>query len=313
MNPFLMQKDIPVISDLWKNEVNKYRLWVILFFVGIVTIATLSLISIVLRATGMTDAIITKYMNDYNASVAASKAIDFASAKKAYLISMIIWPSVLFSLVCFSILLSIITIRQSYKQHNFGLISWGAIFIIQFSAFFALINVMNFLFLNKGATMMNGNPGTIFTMIVMFLYIPIWYFANRVSRIRKLFILSIRMEKLKSDPNYQNMQQQMQQFMSNSNNRSPFGFNPRSNNSNFNQNNNKPNTNAVKPNKTPSNNPNVPVQQASNVPAASETDKQLAKLKIGQLREIAKKLYISGYDIMSKQELITSIKKATNK
>ena len=307
MNPFLMQKDIPVISDLWKNEVNKYRLWIILFFAGILIIAALTLIYIILRATGITHDIIQQFMNSFNKNSKISNQITYDKAHLKYWSLMIIWPSIVFAFISLSIILATITIKTAYKHHNFGLISWAAILIIQMCAILALINIFYF-WIGRGVTNVTTSSSNIFYIIVMFLYVPVLYFTNRVSRIRKLFLLSIRMEKLKSDPNYQNMQQQMQQFMNNAGNRSPFGFNP-SNNSNNRSTSNPVNTN------TPTTNKSKPLVKNTpqNGPVLSEADKQLSKLRIAQLREIAKKLYISGYDTMSKQELISSIKKATNK
>ena len=309
MNPFMMQQDIPKIPDLWKNEVNKYRLWIILFFIGIFVISSLSLVSIILNGLGMTGDgnIIKKYMDALNnAGPRGSQLIGYNQARLAFLTSMIIMPTAMLSLVIVSMILSIVTVTKSYKHHNFGKLSWAGIFIIQLSAFFALINIVQF-FIFGGGSSLNDLPGAIYSLVVMFLYIPIWYFANRVSGIRKLFLLSERMEKLKNDPNYQNMKAQMNAFTNGQNQgRSPFGFKPTSN---YNPSNNTKSTSTTK-NKTSANNK---TQNTASTAHVSETDKQLSKLSIKQLRAIAQKLFISGYETMLRPELILSIKRATQK
>lgn len=308
MNPFMMQQDIPKIKDLWKNEVDKYRLWIILFIIGVFSIAILSFVAILLNGLSINTGI-NAYWKIMDANAPKNVTITYEQARLSYLSTMIIVPTFMLLLIITALILFSITIVRSYKTHNFARLSWGSIFIVQLSAFFALINITQFLFMGARSVQLSSNSGSIYSFIIMFLYMPIWFFANRVSNIRKLFLRSEQMEKLKNDPNYQNMMRQMQQLSQNmSNTQSPFGFNPyNQNNTNTTSSKNTTNNAQKKTNKVSSATSHA--QQSTS--KLSEIDKQLAKLTIKQLREIAKKLYIFGYESMSRVDLISSIKRAT--
>jgi len=314
MNPFMMQQNVPNIKDLWKNEVDKYRLWIILFIIGVLSIAILSFVAILLNGLSMQQGI-NDILNNSGKN-GGPIANSYNNARWFYLTNMVIYPTFMLLLVVVSLTLFTITCVKSYKAHNFARLSWGSVFTIQILGFLALINIFQALIFSGGSfgsQISTDIPGPIFTLVVMFLYMPIWFFANRVSSIRKLFLYSEQMEKLKNDPNYQNMVKQMQQFSQSQNGRpSPFGFTP--NQGNVHNPNNKatPSQNAAgntkgKPNQVPMSN----IQPAKETSKLSETDKQLAKLTIKQLRQIAKKLYIFGYETMSRDDLISWIKRAT--
>ena len=309
MNPFLMQqKNIPTISELWKNEVNKYRLWIIMFFIGGITILILSLIAIILNSIEFQSGV-HAYLSILNKSIPKSQPnITYSQAKTYYIMTIIIIPLIMFLLLLASLIMIGVSIIQAYKTKNFARISGTGLFIIKFITFIAIINIFYWIFFSGGMNILQGIPGALYSFIVMFVYIPMAYFSHRISKIRNLFLIAERMEKLKNNPNFQNMQEQMQQFFGNFANMQSGNSSQPFNNKSKNQ-----NTNFSSSTKSQTIKKTTTTNSKSSSKNISTSDWELSKLNITQLRTIAKKLYISGHEKMNKKELISFIKRATSK
>jgi len=124
--------------------------------------------------------------------------------------------------------------------------------------------------------------------------------STKVVRIRRQFAISERVEQLQNDPVYQAQMKQMQNMMQNGGMQmGPMG-----------------------PMSQPMNQPSQPVmnpqgtQQTNNTinePLISKEEKELKEMTIAQLKQVAKKLSISGTSTMKKAELIKAILRVTDK
>lgn len=123
------------------------------------------------------------------------------------------------------------------------------------------------------------------------LVIVVAVLGSQVSKIKRVFAASARIEQLKNDPNFQAYQQQMQQMMGGQAPMGPFGpaVQP-------------PVENAPDAQQAPAG-----VAAAAQQPKVSDEQAKLEAMTLANLKKVAKKLSISGSDKMDKKELIEAI------
>jgi hypothetical protein len=117
------------------------------------------------------------------------------------------------------------------------------------------------------------------------------FISSFVKGIRRTFILSEQFEKFQKTPKYQELQSQINNMFSQ--NQNPTGF---TDTAPVNADNEEPREVKLSP------------EEAKKQDAITK----LNKMSTNDLRTLASKLYISGYDEMEKPELIKSILNATN-
>ncbi len=287
MNPFFQAKT-PTTKEMWENEPNKFRHWIILLGIGLLIYMTLIITSIILVSIGYTD--LKKIFSDiYTANKVNNPD---SSAGRDVLVNYIVLPSITGLLTVASILLYTTTTHASYKAKSFSKLSGFSIYFSEFIGLFAIFNAVRILFSSTSVLQEIGqNPGALLSIIAQFFSIALFIFATQVSKIRKKFIYSERMETLSKSPEFTQMQEQMKTFF----NQAQTGQNP---------------STAYGPVPTQTTTPVNPAVQTK-VQEAPEVTK-LKKLKISELRNIASQLSISGADKMKKDELIATIIRVTN-
>ena len=290
--------ELPTIKELWKNEKSKYRQWMILFAIGVAVVFALLLTSAIFNLIGRADIekALNKKYNEYYA--AGSSALREAIKSIGYTVNVyyIGLPMVQAVFVGIGLILFIVTLFESYKEKNFGKISGFSTMIIGAGAFMAFFQLIR-LFWSHGGTF--DNPGGIFQFVNYFLLIGVYFGgSSQVSRIRRTFIMSERIAKIKASPEYQQAQQQAQAMM---NGQAPTN----------------PIANPYGPAGvgTPMGSPKVNATGEvvkSVEPEISKERQELEKMSVSNLKKVAKKLSISGYSTMKKPELIKSILRVTS-
>lgn len=303
INPQLMGlnnfDNVPTTKDLWKNEKQKYRHWMILFGIGLLAVFVLYSIGFIINLIDkelIMQKLIAEVRKDTNISDPKSLA------ESRFLTHFVIFPSIVVSSLFIAIILYVVTIIKSYLQHSFAHFSLWLIYIVSFGALFSFIQIVTML---TSAKLLMQFTGSIFIFITLTLFV-VFYFttATKVSRIRKQFAYSEYIQKLKNDERFMKFQQNMQNSMGEGNmfgntswRNNPFG--PQSVN---------PQTSITDPNKAISTNLQVPID--------IKMHKQYNKLQamsIEKLKEIGKKMSISGMELMQKDELVETIIRVSKK
>ncbi len=285
MNPFF-QANTPTTKEMWKNEPNKYRQWIILFGISMIIFLTLTLIGLILVFMNK-DSLHTSITNSLENSK-NSKGDPSKVATQRIIFSFIAIPIIMIVMTIASTGLYGITLLNSYKEQTFSKLSGPAIYLPQFIGMFSLFGAI-FSSYNV-ISMVEGNVGAILSIVAQYFSIILLVFAWQVSKIRKTFIHIERMEALKKSPEFQQMQEQMKTFF----NAAQSGQTPSS---------------AYGPTpETPKAKVKESDAQLNDAPEVVE----LKKLKKAELIEIANKLSISGSDKMSKDELVATIVRVTN-
>lgn len=279
-------QNVPTPKELWKNEKSKYRVWIILFGLSILGIFVLSLIGLILNASDKDE--VVKNLISWGKS--PSSTLRFAQgvdqdiainrwANKFYRNDLIIIPSLKVTILFIGLVLYISTIIDCYRKKTFSIISKWSTFVIGAGAIIGVYQLFNIYY---GTPIFSYAYG-IYNFIGYIAPILVFIFVSiPINKIRNQFLISERITKLKNSPEFKNFQEQMK------NNQNPMGVVSPFMNPSFNQtqNNNEENT------KIKNNNSNL---------------EKLKKMKIIELKTIAKKLSISGYKTMKKIELINSI------
>ena len=284
MNPFF-QADTPTTKEMWKNEPNKFRQWIILLGISLIVFLALTIagLALVLADRDTLHASIEKAAANTNGISDPSKA-----ATQKIILSFIAAPAIMMVMTMVSIGLYASTLIKSYKSKTFSKLSGAAIFLPEligmFSLFGAIWSSWNLI------TIVDKHPGALLTIASQYFSVVLLVFAWQVSRIRKTFIHIERIEILKKSPEFQQMQAQMKSFVD-----------------------------AAQKGQTPSSayGPTSNAQPADIKETSAEVKEapevtELKKLKIEELREIASKLSISGSSKMSKDELVSTIIRVTN-
>ena len=301
--------DVPTTKELWKNEKSQYRHWMILFGIGILAIFALMLVSLILgliNETSIKESIAKWGMSnqdritDHPDAIAPTKmqeiAKDFAS--EYWRTHIVIYTSVKTALVFIAVVLFADTIIKSYKGKTFAKLSQWATFVVGFSAIFGVYELFG-LISSKNQVIFSYGEG-IFQFILFIIPPFIWFFISRpVNKIKRTFIISERVEAFKASPQYAQMQEQMNQMQNGQvqpGAMGPFGPMPQA---------------PVNPGQTQAS--SQPAAQAPNPAIKKELTpqekrrKELSAMDLAELKEVAKKLSISGYSTMNKKELIESI------
>ncbi len=288
MNP-MMQQQMPTEKELWKDEPNKLRIWIILFSIALVIFAIFSI-------TGAALTIANQHELELNLQNALKLNSDAAekSISNTVLWNFIVIPCIYGVVAVTSIIYFWSVLPKSYKKHTFANLPSTPIWLALAIGFIALFNSIGTV---RKISLVDQHTGAILVLVSSFFSIALLFFALPVSRIRRTFVAAKAYEELQKSPEFQQMQQQMQNFFNQAatgqNPGSPFGPTP---GAATNTSQNKPQEAEVK-------------QKTSE---ESNEMKELKKLKISELRQIASKLSISGSDKMPKPELIQSIIRITN-
>ena len=293
--------NIPPVEELWKNEKSKYRVWILLFGIGIFLIFSLLLSSFILDLVDRPS--IQQKLIDSNESIG-----NMQQAWSVFMPRFLILPIAQISILIFGLVYYITSIYNSYKMKTFARISLISTSIVSIGALLSLYNLITTFVIPRGGNLGErfSTPGELFRFINYFIVIFVWISTvGQVVRIRNSFLISERAEKLKNDPRYQAFLNGNFQQQPNSGFGFPFGFNQNPNQG-FNN-----NTEQGAANKNPENS-NASQGGKNNEVKAKVSEKsanedKLSKMTLIQLKEVAKKLSISGYEKMNKKTLIETI------
>lgn len=279
-------QNVPTTKELWKNEKSKYRVWIVLFGLSILAILVLSLVGLILNSSNKGEVInnLISWGKSPSSNLRFAQGVDQEIAinnwaNRFYRNDLIITPSIKVTILFIGLVLYISTIIDCYRKKTFSVISKWSTFVIGVGA---IIGVYQLFTLYNGTPIFSYAYG-IYNFIGYIAPILVFIFVSvPINKIRNQFLISERITKLKNSPEFKNFQNQMKNNQNPMASISPF-INPA-----FNQ--------------TPKTND----ENEANVNNNSNFQK-LKKMKIIELKAIAKKLSISGYNMMKKDELIDSI------
>ena len=286
--------DVPSVEELWKQEKAKYRHWIVLFMIAIVTLTALATVIFVLNLTDYDHILNTIYEHRKDKSDTKS------DIKRVMLYQIIVPAAVQMVAFLFGMVYYIVTVNQSYKKKSFAYLSQWSTFIVGFAAIISGWDLMsmawNHSLSSYGTKLPTGIFGITFNILAVIIYFIV---SVPVGRIRRLFQISTRIEELKKDPQFRAMQEQFGHMMGNGQANGPFGPGVAP----------KPAEGATTNSTTNNGQPNVvkPAKQE-----ISPEEKKLRNMSVKDLKSVAKELLISGYSTMQKQELIDSILRVTN-
>lgn len=285
--------DVPSVKDLWKEEKSKYRHWIVLFAIGILCLTVLSVLAMILNIidTG-------KYLDDMKVNWLKDnpgKEFPEADAKQSF-VAYIIVPSAIKAIALTSgTLLFIITTIKAYRIKNLAKISSWSTMIIGLAAFLAAFNLISLMWESSELKYLTNKEflGGLLTFIFNILAVLVFFTISvPVTKIRRLFYVSEKIEQLKSDPQFQAMQQQMEAMMKNGQFQ-PGAFGPTVGGAAMNA---QPNANG---------NPEQIVTPVA--PSISPERVKLESMDLDKLKKVAQKLSISGFEEMKKEEIIDAI------
>ncbi len=327
INPNMMMgqmQDVPTTKELWKDEKSKYRHWIILFGVSLLVIFSLLLTSFILNLANENsikqaminwaikpDGQLTGNVGFNAASIQGKTNAQLLSlvsdwANNYYTRNTLTLGSIQIVIVFIGVVLYFYSIYESYKKQSFAKISKVATFVVGIGAligFFKLFSLMT----NNSNRIIFEYPEGIYEFILWFLPLLIFIFISiPLNKIRRSFQISERYEAFKNSPQYEMYKQQMDAMKNGQ-------FNPGMNGMGsmgpFGPINQPTNQAAAQPNTQPNNsNPN-PVKKE--LTKKEKKHAELSKMRIVDLKKIAKKLSISGYTSMKKTELVNAILRLT--
>ncbi len=295
MNPFF-QTEAPTTKEMWKNEPNKFRQWIIMLGISMIIFLTITIVGLAMVLStkdSLHSALSTAFQNTKGFSGDPDK-----SATTTLFLRFVSLPAAMIAIILISIILYSASLVESYKAKSFSKLSAPSIFLPELIGMFALFGAISSMANSSLITAVDGNVGAILSIVAQFFAIVLLFFAWQVSRIRRVFVNIERMEALEKSPEFQQMQEQMKNFFNAAQN----GQSPSS---------------SYGPSATPNSDPiqKAKVKEKSvetNEPKEAPEVTELKKLKIAKLREIANKLSISGADKMTKNELVSTIIRVTN-
>ena len=297
---------VPTPEELWKDEKSKYRVWIVLFGLGILAMFALVLVGMILTminpgsaqhsGSGVKNDIYNYLENqfpDKGGSWWQETTNQWFSRR------LVIYPAIKIGFLFIAGMFYIQTVVDSYKRKSFARISVWSTLVISVVAMFGGYEIFQLIWGNK--IVLQFSTG-IFMFTSYLLSIVIWVTISiPINNIRKTFAVSERVTALKNDPAYQQMMEQAQNMAQNPG-MNP-GMNPYFNPMSAMQ---QPVQHKVQPNATPNSNVNTPVQPVE-LSKDQKRAKELEKLTIVELQQVAKKLSLSGYSSMKKKELIDAI------
>lgn len=185
-------------------------------------------------------------------------------------------------------------IFNSYKSKSFERLSSAPSLFMGVSFFLAILHIFSILTnFSERSFYISQTQGILYFVLQIFIIVVFFSISIQVNRIRRLFMLSARIEEFKKTPQYKMMQQQfnnmqMQQPTQTQGNSSPYGPPAATAVAAASENNNKADDSPV-----------------------NKQELKLNKMKLNSLRKVASKLFISGFEEMNKQELIKAILRVT--
>lgn len=293
INPQMGLPEVPTVKELWKNEKSKYRHWILLFGIGIAAVFALQLTAFIINMVNMDsikDSIETNLKETY-------KNVSDSDVNAAFNSTFLIGPIIQLVLVGLGLVYFLTTVYASYKNHSFAKISQWATMVIGIGAFIAIFQLLQ-LSWRSGSRTIFDTPGGVFQFVNYFLMIGVYFGASvKVSKIRREFAVSERVEQLKNDPAFQQQMEMYKNMMQNGQMQmGPMG--PMVN----------PMAPPVQPGQQPVNQPITPAE-----PQISKEEADLKEMTVVELKDVAKELSISGYSDMKKAELIKAILRVTEK
>lgn len=299
--------NVPTTKELWENEKNKYRHWIILFGISIILIFSLYLVSVILHAINKSsiETSIKNWLDNNTIINNIDKTKDpvrfdaeVTRIVDSFWKQKIIWGSFDLTLSTTALVLFAQTTYQSYQRKSFSKLSSWASFTVALVAIMGAFELLQMAWQEFPRIVFHYNEG-IYAFMLYIIPIAIWLFISRpISKIKRVFMISERVEMIKNSPEYQNFTQQMNQYQSGNidpKNMGPFGPTTQTNNTKTN------NTNASSDAKTD----DKKVEPI--LTPKQKRRKELEEMTISDLKEIAKQLSLSGYSSMNKKELIENI------
>lgn len=283
INPQLMGlnnfENVPNPKDLWKDEKQKYRHWIILFGIGLLVVLAFYLTGSILNLFDKENILQNIRVSLQNNLVSENQV------NNQWITNYLVFPSLIISLLSIGLILYVVTITKSYLQSTFARISLWSIYVIGFGALFSFVQIITYLASkNFGFVSM----GSIFIFINSILFIVVYFTsATKVNRIRRQFVYAEYVQKLKKDDRFIKLQENLQSSLVNPQQSvSPFA------------------PGIINPSAQVSSTP-VP-DKISDVKLGNQYNK-LKAMSITKLKEVASQLSISGVELMKKDELIATI------
>ncbi|MCP4337232.1 MAG: hypothetical protein GY679_05300 [Mycoplasma sp.] len=299
MNPSI--QPMPTEKELWKDEPNKLRAWIILFIFSMLVFSILSIVGAALTITqekSFLDKIVS--VADPDLTKHEHSALEHNTAK-IIKTSFIAFPLIYGILALVGIIYFVSILPNSYKKNTFSNLPVYPLYLSYFVGFVAFFNLVG---TYKSINIVKEFSGPLLIICTTFLSILLFFFALRVGKIRRIFISAKAYEdfqKFQQSPEFQEMQRNMQNFFNQANS----GQTP---NSPF-------ETKSTSTNAGPKTSNKGPEPQQADIKEQNEESpeiKELRKMSIEDLRKIGSGLSISGYAKMSKEDLMKSIIRVTN-
>ncbi|WP_322962006.1 hypothetical protein RRG51_00770 [Mycoplasmopsis cynos] len=278
------------LNDLWKNEKQHFRIWFILFIVfwSIITLLYLGLF--VLDLVFKDEIIKSIDANIKNGPEQKNDSNPYYNTRLVIDILFFIGPAII-------LILFVISLVDSYKKKTFIGISSFSITLAKFIGIMTIINLIlfstSYIYAN-GETIYSKIYSSLSGIVILFNIIQLFFAANNISKIKKLFI----------QKELENQAKIFFDAMNKAQNNSPFGPDL---NSFFNN---------AQTKQQSVNEEEATVVNDSTPKTDSEKQmiiKKILELPNEQLHKIAEKLNIFGYEEMSKEQLAEIIYNHTKK
>ena len=307
MIPGMMGIDpnLPTTKELWKDEKSKYRHWVIILAIGLLVITVLTLTSFILNLIDR-DLVVENLKDNYKERYKGATEEHSTSWANGYFVRyMIVYASLIIIALFAGIIWYFVSLIEVYKQKNFAKLSQWPTLIVGVGAMISFIQLASILFSSEEQSSILISDASILMFSSRIIYILIYFAASApISRVRRIFMLSDRVEKMKNDPQFQAMQRQMQNAYQSG--QMPYGpFGPVGQNQEA----------QAKTQAQPQSQQEL--DKKSQNPPPEEIKKEdpelerLKRLSLEKLKQVASRLSISGYKSMKKDELIEAIMRVT--
>ena len=323
MNPNIMGMqglpNVPTTKELWKNEKDKYRIWIVMLTITLTAITVLALVSFILgliNSESIESTIKTSLRDNVPSKITdPGKISEWKDEVTNSLLvrSFKVFPGIIFGLLLIGMVMYIATLIESYKRKSFSKLSKWTTLVIGVGAIYGIYMLISMI-QSKSIILEIQPEGIILFMLYVSSILVFLGGSFQVSRIRKQFAISERVEQIKASPQYQAMKAQMDQMQANGgpmmNPMGPTGMGPMGPMSTPQPPMSTKPTNAGQT--TMGSQPSVvqPAVKKELTPLEKQT-KKLSVMKVDDLRSLAKKLSISGYSTMKKSELVDNIIRIT--
>jgi len=313
MNPFAGQlPNVPSVKELWQNEKQQYRIWIILFGISILSILALILASIILTQMGEGKQDIINAWRKYFKGTGSHSFDDINGwAQQKFNWNQTIMPSIMVTMVGVGAMLFLTTTIKSYQNKNFAFISNWSTFSVGMGAMIGFVQLMRQAWAPHLVTPFSTTGG-IMMFSAYILFIVIWLLASSpLVKIRRQFQVSMRVEAIKNDPRYQQamanggMGMQQGPFGGAGMQQGPFGMGAMGGMGGA-----VPPQQPMQPQQPQPNQQVQQPQQQTQVVEKTPAQKRreaLENMTVSELKKVALELSISGHKDMRKSELIEAI------